>query len=100
LLSFVIGDHDMVTGFRLVGVEGVEAKSPSQAKEALANCLKRHDIAIILVSEEFSHQICDDIDKIRTENVSPLILEIPSSRAPSQQTRLSESVSKILGFKI
>ena len=31
MLGYVIGDSDMITGFRLVGVEGVEVTSVDEA---------------------------------------------------------------------
>ena len=54
MLGYVIGDADMVTGFRLVGVEGVEATSADEAGQALDKALTRTDLAIVIISEEFS----------------------------------------------
>ena len=33
MIGYVIGDSDMITGFRLVGVEGAEAATPDEAKQ-------------------------------------------------------------------
>ena len=102
MFSHVIGDGDMITGFKLVGVEGTEVSSPEEAQHALNNALSRKDIAIILVSEEFSSQpsLREQIDKVRQERVTPMILEIPGSRGQSRRIDLSEVISKILGIKI
>ena len=54
MLGYVIGDADMVTGFALIGVEGVEVTSPKEANQALEKALERGGLAIIIVSEEFS----------------------------------------------
>ena len=35
MLGYVIGDSDMITGFRLVGLEGVEVNSVDEARQAL-----------------------------------------------------------------
>ena len=56
MLGYVIGDADMVTGFRLVGIEGVEANTADEAEQALDKALARTDLAIIIISEEFSAQ--------------------------------------------
>jgi vacuolar-type H+-ATPase subunit F/Vma7 len=102
MFSHVIGDGDMITGFKLVGVEGTEVSSPGEAQHALNNALSRKDIAIILVSEEFSFQpsLREQIDKVRQERVTPMILEIPGSRGQSSRIELSDIISKILGIKI
>ncbi len=35
MLGYVIGDNDMITGFRLVGLEGAEVNSVDEARQAL-----------------------------------------------------------------
>ena len=102
MLGFVIGDNDMISGFRLVGVEGVEVNSAYEAKQALESVLVRSDVAVVIVSQEFSTQpaMREEIDKIRREHTTPLIVEIPSSRGPSGETRISDLVSKTLGVRL
>jgi Archaeal/vacuolar-type H+-ATPase subunit F len=102
MIAYVIGDSDMVTGFRLVGVEGVEASTTGEARQALKAALSRKDIGIIVMSEAFfgDADMRDEVDKIRQEQVSPLIVELPASKGPSNATPLSEVISKILGIKI
>ncbi len=34
MIGYVIGDSDMITGFRLVGVEGVEVSTNNEALQA------------------------------------------------------------------
>jgi len=100
MLGFVIGDYDMITGFRLVGISGTEVASVEEARQALSQALKRKDVAVIMLSEEFSTQMHMEIDKARSESVTPLILEIPGSKGSSSETRMSDLISKTLGVKI
>ncbi len=102
MIAYVIGDSDMVVGFRLVGVEGVEASSSEEARNALQKALGRSDIGIIILSEAFftDSSMQNEVDKIRQERVSPLIVELPASNGPSSKMQLSEIISKILGIKI
>ncbi len=102
MIAYVIGDSDMVVGFRLVGVEGVEASSSEEARNALQKALGRSDIGIIILSEAFftDSSMQNEVDKIRQERVSPLIVELPASKGPSSKMQLSEIISKILGIKI
>ena len=102
MFSYVIGDCDMVTGFKLVGVEGSEVFSTDEAKQALNVILSRKDIAIVIISEEFSSEpsLKEEIIKVRKEKVTPMILEIPGSKNQTSKTDLSKQISKILGVKI
>jgi V/A-type H+/Na+-transporting ATPase subunit F len=100
VLGFVIGDNNMITGFRLVGVEGVEVTSVDMARQALTEALDRNDVALILISQQFSEQMRSDIDKMRSERVTPLIVEIPGSVGPASTLKMSELVSRTLGIKI
>ncbi len=102
MLGFVIGDNDMVTGFRLVGVEGVEVTSPEEAKQALKNALNRGDVAVIIMSQAFSSEptLREEINSARRERSAPLILEIQGSGGPSIETSISDLVSKVIGVKM
>jgi vacuolar-type H+-ATPase subunit F/Vma7 len=100
MLGFVIGDNDMITGFRLVGVAGAEVSTVEEARQALSKALTRKDAAVIILSEEFAVQMCSDIDKARSEHLTPLILEIQGSKGPSDETRMSDLITKTLGIKI
>jgi len=100
LLGFVIGDINMITGFRLVGVEGVEVASVDEAEKALLAALTRGDVAIILISQQFSDKMQTQIAEIRASQVTPLIVELPGAAGPSSETKLSEIISKNLGIKI
>jgi V/A-type H+-transporting ATPase subunit F len=102
MIAYVIGDSDMVVGFRLVGVEGVEASSVEEARSALHKALARSDVGLIILSEAYftASSMQDEVDKIRQERVSPLIVELPASKGISSRMQLSEIISKILGIKI
>ena len=102
MIGFVIGDSDMITGFRLVGVEGVEASTADEARQALNKALTRDDVGVIIISESFFNgpSIREEVDKIRQERVTPLIVEIPGSKGPANKMPLSDMISKILGNKI
>jgi len=102
MIGFVIGDGDMITGFRLVGVEGVEAASVDQARQALNKAVTRNDIGIIIISESFLNDpsLREEVDKMRQERLTPLIVEVPGSMEPPNQTKLSAIITKILGVKM
>jgi vacuolar-type H+-ATPase subunit F/Vma7 len=100
--GFVIGDSDMVTGFRLVGVQGAEASTEQEAQKAFEDAVSRNDLAIIIISEEFSSHdpLQKEIEKTRLERASPLIVEIPSSKSKPSKVHISDLVSKTLGIRL
>ena len=102
MLGYVIGDSDMVTGFRLVGVEGVEASSVDEALQALNKALTRNDLAILIISEELSSQpqLQEIIEKVHRERKNLLIVEIPGSKGKPSAVHMSDLISKTLGVKI
>jgi V/A-type H+-transporting ATPase subunit F len=102
MIGFIIGDSDMITGFKLVGIEGIEASTIDEAKEAFHKSLSRTDIGVIIISETFfsDSSLREEVDKVRQERITPLIVEIPGSKGMANKMQLSEMVSKILGIKI
>ena len=102
MLGYVIGDGDMVTGFRLVGVEGVEADSVDEAQQMLNRALARNDLAILIISEELSSQpqLHEIIDKVRQERKDLSIVEIPGSKGKTSAVHMSDIISKTLGVRI
>jgi vacuolar-type H+-ATPase subunit F/Vma7 len=102
MIGYVIGDSDMVTGFRLVGVEGAEAVTTDEAMQALSKALALSDVGVIIISEAYfsDASIREQVDKIRQERVTPLIVVLPGSRGQAKGTPISETISKILGIKL
>ena len=98
MIGYVIGDNDMLTGFRSVGVDGVEVSSLEETEQAINDALKRTDIAILIVSDVFSNEplIRKKIDQVRLECITPLIVEVPSSKRSSNRVQLSDIIGKIL----
>jgi vacuolar-type H+-ATPase subunit F/Vma7 len=102
MLGYVIGDSDMITGFRLVGIKGEEVNSVEEAGKALNKALARSDLAIVIVSEEYSTQpkLHETIDQIRRERRNPLIVELPGSKGKPTEISMSDLISKTLGVRL
>ena len=102
MLGYVIGDSDMITGFKLVGIDGVEVTSLDEAQQAFIDALLRRDVAIIIVSAAFSTQssMRESIEKARRERKTPLIVEVPGNRGKNGEIRISNIISKTIGVKV
>jgi vacuolar-type H+-ATPase subunit F/Vma7 len=91
--AFVIGDRDIVTAFSLVGIKGVVVSSVDEAGHALSRAVKSIDVAIIIISEEFSTKMKDEIDKLRLSRIAPLIVEMPESLGHAEVVDMSDQLS-------
>ncbi len=100
MLGFVIGDSQMTMGFRLVGVEGQEVNSTQEAGQALRKALTRKDLALILISQEYSSQLRDEVSKAREESVVPIVLEVPGFRGTASEIKISDYIAKSLGIRV
>ncbi len=98
--SWVIGSPEMVVGFRLVGVEGVEVTSVEAALNELKQAFNRKDLGLILISEDFSSKFRQEIEALRDINVFPSIVEIPGSKGSTGGFKISDLLSKTLGIKL
>jgi vacuolar-type H+-ATPase subunit F/Vma7 len=73
-----------------------------EACTALNKALVRNDLALIIISEEFSTQpqMQETIGKTRSERKNTLIVELPGSKGKTSQVRMSNLISKTLGVRI
>ena len=75
--GYVIGDKDLVLGFRLAGIEGIAVPNVNEALEVLRRIVNEGNAKIIFISEDLSTRIQDELDIIRSKSNSPIIVEIP-----------------------
>ena len=98
--AVVIGDCDMVTGFRLVGIQGVEVSTVDEAKRALDKAVESIDVAFIIISEDLSTKMRDTIDDLRLNRIAPVIVELPGRLGPSGAINMSNIMRKAIGVKV
>lgn len=98
---FVIGDREAVLGFRLVGVEGVEASGRDDALAALHKAMSRKEIGVILMTEKIAREIRDEFEARLYGLGFPLILEIPDASGPvADRLRVEDVVRRAIGMSI
>jgi V/A-type H+-transporting ATPase subunit F len=100
MYALVIGDRDIVTGFRLVGVNGIVVSSVDETWRALSKAVESVDVALIIISEEFSAKMRDNIDKLRLSRIAPLIVEVPGRLGPSGAIDMSDIVREAIGVRV
>ena len=98
---FVIGEEDVVLGFRYAGIEGIVVKSPEEAYDALLRIRENPQIGIIILQDTFSMHLREELTEIRLTTRTPLIVEIPgpSGRAEGRPYLL-EMIQEAVGIKV
>jgi V/A-type H+/Na+-transporting ATPase subunit F len=97
----VVTDRDRASGFRLAGVEVLEAGTMEEARKVIPPLLYKDDIGIVAVNEEFmlslDEKLMDRIEKMHR----PLIIPIPSkSREVDRRTYIERLLRKAIGYNI
>lgn len=97
----VVTDRDRASGFRLAGVDVLEAGTMDEAKKVIPPLLYKDDIGIVAVNEEFmlslDEKLMDRIEKMHR----PLIIPIPSkSREIDRRTYIERLLRKAIGYNI
>ncbi|MFA4825992.1 MAG: V-type ATP synthase subunit F [Methanoregula sp.] len=97
----VVTDRDRASGFRLAGVEVLEAGTMDEARKVIPPLLYKDDIGIVAVNEEFmlslDEKLMDRIEKMHR----PLIIPIPSkSKEVDRRTYIERLLRKAIGYNI
>jgi V/A-type H+-transporting ATPase subunit F len=97
----VVTDQDRASGFRLAGVEVLEAGMMEEARKVIPPLLYKDDIGIVAVNEEFmlslDEKLMDRIEKMHR----PLIIPIPSkSKEVDRRTYIERLLRKAIGYNI
>jgi vacuolar-type H+-ATPase subunit F/Vma7 len=98
---YVVADEDTVVGFRYAGVPGTIARSPAQAGAELDRMVKEQRKIIIITTEQIANTVREKINRIRTAEAFPLIVEIPGPLGPSAESpSLLKMIREAIGIKV
>ncbi len=97
----IVTDSDRASGFRLAGVEVLEAGSTEEARKIIPPLLYKDDIGIVAVNEEYmlslDEKLMDRIEKMHR----PLIIPIPSkSKEVDRRTYIEQLLRRAIGYNI
>ncbi|NIS61334.1 MAG: hypothetical protein GTO13_11750 [Proteobacteria bacterium] len=100
----IITDEGSLVGFRLTGVEVREATSETAA-EVLRETIKRGDIGLIAINENFIKSFDPKMMRIVTESEMPLIIPFPPVVYTEEKRDVEESyaaqlIRKAIGYHI
>jgi V/A-type H+-transporting ATPase subunit F len=91
----VIGDEDAVFGLALIGLEGRMVTSVEQARDAIGKAMSDPDIALVLLTENWSAARPDTMD-----DSGALVVEIPGPGPAKPSLALEARIEQALGVHL
>ena len=110
---FFLGDPELVTAFRFVGIEGISVSSPDDALDAFRRITESFNetggvvlpgaetCRILILTEEVAEWLGDSLIEWQLLDRYPLVVEVPGlmGRLPGRKT-LVESIREAIGVRI
>jgi len=93
----IIGDIDVVSGFRLGGVKRAEVAN--SAEEAVAAF---EEISIIIITQVLANEIRNHINRKIGSSVLPMIIEIPDKDGSSEGSsdQMADLIKRVIGVEM
>lgn len=92
-----LGSRAFTSGFMLSGLIGVEARDSTEALQKINNLLLREkDLGLLIVSDDISRGIVDELTEIRANNPVPLIYVVPAPGSKSEKVEYRELIKRVL----
>ncbi|HET6517532.1 MAG TPA: V-type ATP synthase subunit F [Nitrosopumilaceae archaeon] len=91
-----VGSKAFVTSFQLAGVPGVVSETPDKALEEITKLTNEEDVGLVLVSDDVSEPINDQLTSLRAEK-DTLVFALPSVGSEKADVDYRAMLKKILG---
>ena len=96
----VIGERELVIGYRLLGMDDTFIVSKNDANKTLQELFSSGKFGLIIVSE-FVRNLLPSIFKTKIEaSIEPLVLFMPSLQGNIQEESISVLAKRVLGVNI
>ena len=110
---FFLGDPELVTAFRFVGIEGISVSSPDDALDAFLRITGSFNetggvvlpgmetCRILILTDEVAEWLGDSLMEWQLSDRYPLVVEVPGlmGRLPGRKT-LVESIREAIGVHV
>ncbi len=97
----VVTDPDTAPGFRLAGVDVLEASSLDEAKKIISPLIYKDDTGIVAINEDFMTVLDEKLmDKI-AKTYRPIIISIPSrAKGVDRSSYIERLLRRAIGYNI
>jgi V/A-type H+/Na+-transporting ATPase subunit F len=92
-----VGGKAFVTGFVLSGVSGEYVSTPAAALEKIQSLSRDPTVGLIMVSDEVTKPISDQLTTLRSKKAVPLIYEVPGPGSKKRKVEYRAMLRAILG---
>ena len=98
---FFLGDSELVTAFRFVGVEGISVGSAEEAGEYFDHITGTESCQVLIMTEEVADWLGDTLIEWQLLDNYPLIVELPGllGRLPGRKS-LVDSIRESIGVRV
>ncbi len=93
---FTVGSKSFVTSFQLAGIGGIVSPTPEMALDEIKKLADDSDVGLILVSDDITESINDELTALRAEK-STLVFALPASGSEKTDVDYRLMLKKILG---
>lgn len=91
-----VGSRVFVTSSQLAGIQGIIAETPDKALNEIKKLTDDSDVGLILVSDDISDPINDELTALRTKK-STLVFSLPAPGSEKVEVDYRVMLKKILG---
>ena len=91
-----VGSRVFVTSSQLAGIQGIIAETPDKALNEIKKLTDDSDVGLILVSDDISDPINDELTALRTKK-STLVFSLPAPGSEKEEVDYRAMLKKILG---
>ncbi len=98
---YVIGDEEVVLGFRFAGVEGAAVANREEAHEAFRRATEAGDIMVLILTEQVSAMIEEEVTAWQFGGSYPLVVEVPGIEGHLENRRsLVDAIREAVGVHV
>ena len=91
-----VGSRVFVTSSQLAGIQGIIVENPNAALDEIKKLTDDSDVGLILVSDDISNPINDQLTELRAEK-STLVFSLPAPGSEKAEVDYRVMLKKILG---
>jgi V/A-type H+-transporting ATPase subunit F len=91
-----VGSRVFVTSSQLAGIEGIIVENPEKALEEIKKLTDDTDVGLVLVSDDISNPINDQLTTLRTKK-DTLVFSLPAPGGEKVEVDYRAMLKKILG---
>jgi V/A-type H+-transporting ATPase subunit F len=97
----VVTDPNTAPGFRLAGVDVLEAASADEARQLLPALLNRDDTGIVAINEDFMALMDEKMMEKIEKTYRPIVIPIPSVAKGNDRTSYIERLlRRAIGYNV